>query len=377
MEIPEQQLSNLREIYRDPSGKTFIYFGEYTPPSGPSIPVAIKKIRCTGMHECYIYCDECRNQMRIPGENVCRIFGWNMSPDLVTIVMERLDNDLAKEIAMRKEQSFPYSEVELLRFLWDVVNVFAEMQLISLSHCDIKAENIFVLKRNGVITYKVGDFGSASTVRSHVNGLKGTPLYLSPILKREYHKASYGGPAQNIYHSPIKSDVFSLGVTLIYAAELQTPSDLLDDSNLEWKLNSHMQRIQPCYPTVAFVLGQMLIMDETKRCDFEDIRNYLITLDQLKDHRKTNPIASIPKTTVQATNPEDYVDCLNIWLEREEWEIVENALEILERKGDLAALVAKAQRWATKCLHCLNWIPLSSKQCESCHMPKSEAVSLA
>lgn len=374
MEIPDQQLSNLREIYRDPTGKTLVFFGDYTQPSGNTIPVAVKKIRCTGLHESYIYYEECSNQMRISVTNVCQIYGWNMSPDLVTIVMERLDNDLAKEIAMRREQVFPYTEVELLRLLWDVVSVFTEMQVLSISHNDIKAENIFVLKRNGSIIYKVGDFGSAGTVRSLVNGLKGTPLYLSPILKREYRKASYGGPTrQDIYHSPVKSDVFSLGVTLIYAAELQPPNDLLDESSLEWKLNSHVNRIKVNNPIIAWVLEKMLIVDETRRCDFKDIRNSLLKCDPLRDYVRLNPeTPSFHKRIT--TMGQDYINLLNTALEGGDWTTVESTLEIIEGKGWLKVLLPEAQWGTSKCLHCLGSVPAYSKTCENCHIPNGKAV---
>lgn len=374
VEIPDNQLSNLREIYRDPTGKTFVYFGDYTAPSSAPIPVAIKKIRCSGMHESYIYLEECTNQMRIMSENICEIFGWNMSPELITIVMERLDNDLAKEITMRRDQSYPYTEVDLLRLLWDTVNVFASMQLFNLSHNDIKAENIFVKKRNGGITYKVGDFGSATTVRSLVNGLKGTPLYLSPILKREYYKASYGQSVrQDILHSPVKSDVFSLGVTIIFVAEMIAPNDLLDGVNLAWKLTAHIQKIGVIYPTLAWFLERMLAVDETKRWDFTTIRTSLSSLQQLRDYA-ISPDASfidIPKPQPTPT-PLDSLAFLNENLKQLSWEDVETALEIIDAQMGLAALDVEAEWRTSQCVHCIAQIRFPENQCPNCHRPKGQ-----
>lgn len=377
VEIPDWQLSNLREIYRDPIGKTVIYFGDYSAPSSAPIPVAIKKIRCSGMHESYIYLGEINNQMRIDSENICKIFGWNMTSEQISIVMERLDNDLAKEIMMRREQSYPYTEVDLLRMLWDTVNVFAEMQLLSLSHNDIKAENIFVKKRNSTITYKVGDFGSATTVRSLVNGLKGTPLYLSPILKREYHRASYGQPIrQDILHNPIKSDVFSLGVTLIFAAEMQAPNDLLDGANLEGKLGAHQQKIGAIYPVVGWVLERMLAVDETRRWDFTTIRSSLLSLQQLRDYAISPNAPSFhranPQATLSTLSQRDYVAFLNENLGKRSWENVETALEILDGQMGLAALDVEAEWRTTECVHCIAQILIPEKLCKNCGMPKGQ-----
>ena len=378
VEIPEYQLSNLREIYRDPTGKTFIYFGDYSVPGSAPIPVAVKKIRSSGMHEGYIYLEELKYQLLIISDNVCQIFGWNMGPEQITIVMEQLDNDLAKEINMRRVQSYPYTEVELLRLIWDTVKVFAEMQRLSISHNDIKAENIFVLKRNSTITYKVGDFGSAATIRSHINGLKGTPLYLSPILKREFHKASNGQPIrQDILHNPIKSDVFSLGVTMIFAAEMIAPNDLLDWVNLAGKLSAHLQKIGAIYPTVAKVLERMLVIDEARRCDFTEIRNWLLPLEQLRGYA-ISPLSSSfhrpnPQATLNVTR--DYVAFLNESLSQLSWENVETALEIIDGQMGLAALEVEAEWRTSTCLDCIAQIPFPVKVCTNCCRPKGQIAN--
>lgn len=319
VEIQESQLSNLSEIYRDPSGKTQIYFGDYTERQGcPATPVAVKMIACHGMLEPYVYIEECINQRRVPSVNVCQIYGWNIKPERVMIVMERMDKDLAKEIADRRQRGYSYfAERELITMCVQVVNIFAQMQRMRLSHNDIKAENIFlsINPRSQEVVYKVGDFGSASTNRGFEHSLTGTPLYLSPILKREYKTFSTTQTKRDIHHDPVKSDVFSLGVTLIFAATLKQPDDLIDMGMLQQKLDLHIAEVngmkmrdgQQMYPSITSLLTWMLQIDETQRCDFiqiqDSLQRYFPDIAQPTAFFAT--IQSQPALATQSSKPQD------------------------------------------------------------------------
>ena len=274
-EIPESQLTDLREIYRDQTGKTFIYFGKWTPSGYSPIEVAVKLINTQGMIEPYTYIEECSNQLRLDSPHVCKIYGWNLQPQRMYIVMEKLEGDLSKEIAKRRGQNYFYKEPELIELCCQVVSVFVQLQEMHISHNDIKAENIFVQKLSGNITYKVGDFGSASTNRAFEHHLTGTPLYLSPILKKEFKQYTLTKVRREIHHHPFKSDVFSLGVTLIFAAELIVPNDLLEMELLDQKIASHLRNIQSRYPNFANMLKKMLEIDESKRWDFTELQKWL------------------------------------------------------------------------------------------------------
>lgn len=91
------------------------------------------------------------------------------------------------------------------------VYTLAQLQQTRISHRDIKPENILKLGKK----YKITDFGLAML---YDNGpfadYAGSPDYVSPLLKEcfitKFKKFNY----HNIY----KSDVYSLGMTLIYAA---------------------------------------------------------------------------------------------------------------------------------------------------------------
>ena len=330
MEIPESKLFNWKEIYRDPTGKTLIYFADYhADPSQPPTPVAVKVIACRGMLEPYIYIEESMNQSRIPSDNVCKIYGWCMQPERVIIVMERMDKDLCRDIKDRVQHGFCYyTELELITLCAQVIKIFAQMQRMHQSHNDIKAENIF-LSTNlaGDIVYKVGDFGSTSTNRGHGHILAGTPLYLSPVLKEAFKKG-----IKTVSHDPVKSDVFSLGVTLLFAATLLPPEDLMEISMLQQKIDVHLERVRQMvtaegtqrYPFVHSLLVQMLQTDEKRRCDFVQIEDYLVQnfpyIAQPERFFQTMTAPVKLNTTVDSGLDQNYLAKLNESLQMSDWE---------------------------------------------------------
>jgi len=379
VEIQDAQLYNLSEIYRDPTGKTLIYFGDYNQrPGYPSTPVAVKVINCHGMLEPYVYIEECINQRRIPSVNVCQIYGWSIKPDKVMIVMERMDKDLAKEITERRERGYEYfSQEDLLTICAQVVDIFAQMQRMQLSHNDIKAENIFLSKdSSGNITYKVGDFGSASTNRGLEHSLTGTPLYLSPILKREYQHFNSSQTKRDILHDPVKSDVFSLGVTLLYAAKLRQPDDLIDMTMLQAKLDQHVSDVSQIagekglmYPGIAAMLPGMLQVDESRRCDFiqlqQWLQQYYPAIAQPTAYFAT--IKSQPTAKPPSSSPidQEHLVKLNDSIVQSDWETTTVILELFYgRKKQLL--------WQAVCPHITpycNWAVC----CENCNQGRFQS----
>ena len=390
VEIQESQLSSLREIYRDPSGKTQIFFGDYTEHQGsPATPVAVKMISCHGMLEPYVYIEECINQRRIPSVNVCQIYGWNIKPERVMIVMERMDKDLAKEIADRRQRGYSYfRENELITMCVQVVNIFAQMQLMRVSHNDIKAENIFLSidPRSQEVVYKVGDFGSASTNRGLEHSLTGTPLYLSPILKQEYKTFNSTQTKRDIKHDPIKSDVFSLGVTLLFAATLKQPDDLIEMGMLQQKLDQHIAEVngmsmkdgQKMYPSITGYLNWMLQMDEARRCDFIQIQDSLQRYfpEIAKPTAFFATIISQPTlTTTQSSKSQDMqpkLQALNTSIAKRDDETTSLLLEVFFQ-------LTKELQWSATCGHVSQyggWAVFCAQCCQSFCQPDLDQTYL-
>jgi len=315
MELEERNLVSMQEIYRDSQGRAKVYFAKLRT-SREQLEVAVKAIRCTGSLEVYSYIEECLNQLKIDSPNVCKIHGWVIKVSEIFIVMERLGYDLSKEIALRRKADFSYTETELLSLLRDLTCVFATLQRLNISHNDIKAENIFVQKlAHGNVVFKVGDFGSAAKAHRWERALSGTPLYLSPHLKAEYQRFLRTRERREVLYDPFRSDVYSLGVTLIYLAELVCPNDLMDTIYLQDRLSAHLATIHHRYPTLADVMKSMLITDESKRFDFLQLEDRLRSVPNLTE----TSIPELEQSVKTCKFIAEFKDILQKCYEREDW----------------------------------------------------------
>jgi len=83
-----------------------------------------------------------------------------------------------------------------------------------IAHRDVKPENIVFFEENGtLLNFKIIDFGEVKLGVGQESTLRGTPTYLSPEENVEYLNGSQMLQENNIY----KSDIYSIGLTLLYA----------------------------------------------------------------------------------------------------------------------------------------------------------------
>ncbi len=133
---------------------------------------------------------------------------------VIYILMEVGRTDWEKEIKNNCLLKKYYLEEDLIIILKQLSSALAFLQRKRVSHRDIKPQNILVFKNK---IYKIADFGEAKQILfcSDKNTLRGTELYMSPLL--------YNGLRTNqidIKHNLFKSDVYSLGLCILYAATL-------------------------------------------------------------------------------------------------------------------------------------------------------------
>lgn len=125
-----------------------------------------------------------------------------------------------------------------------------------IAHRDIKPENIFVAENGTKLL--IGDFGSSKVKISKMSEtIAGTPMYLSPEVRKGYFKMIHGESQSDFNHDPFKSDVYSLGLTFLYMASLKDCSDLLAFNNLEQKTQIRIAELSN-YPTLQNYLKVML-----------------------------------------------------------------------------------------------------------------------
>ena len=129
-------------------------------------------------------------------------------------IMELAERDWEKEIYIRKQEMRYYSELELFRIMFQLVKTLSLLQKHHITHRDIKLQNILIVNNK----YKICDFGeSRKLVQKGIIAQppRGSELYMSPI--------QFFGLNQKmklVQHNTYKSDVFSLGMCILYASNL-------------------------------------------------------------------------------------------------------------------------------------------------------------
>ena len=129
-------------------------------------------------------------------------------------VLELADRDWEQEIILRRRHFRYYSENELINILLQLVKTLSLMQKNHITHRDIKLQNILLLNN----TYKICDFGEARKLLQKgiiVQPVRGSELYMSPIQFFGLEKK-----LDYVQHNSYKSDVFSLGMCVLFAANL-------------------------------------------------------------------------------------------------------------------------------------------------------------
>ena len=206
--------------------------------------------------------------------NLVKIYGietkqLDKTTFVIYVLMDIACRDWEKEILLRSKQKKFYTENELLRILTELVSTFAELQRHNISHRDIKPQNILLFPDN---SFKISDFGEAKNLSSNNKStinqtIRGTELYMSPILFYSLKKKTISKYTQ---HNTFKSDVFSLGLCLLFASTLTFNSlyeirELNNNILIKRSLNKYLQRYSSKFTDILYL---MLELDEKYRDDF-------------------------------------------------------------------------------------------------------------
>ena len=186
--------------------------------------------------------------------------------------MELAEIDWEKEIKKRKDNKKFYTEGELFEILKQLTTTFSLLQKNNITHRDIKPQNILVYKK----VYKVCDFGEAKVTDGEDiihQTIKGTELYMSPILFRALNKHK-----THIIHNTYKSDVFSLGMCVFLAATLtfQSLYDIRELKDMELIKNILVKYLIAKYSyDFVHILIKMLEFNEELRPDFIELEKII------------------------------------------------------------------------------------------------------
>ena len=191
-------------------------------------------------------------------------------------LMEKAERDWDKEINIRSQYQLYYTEQEIINIINQLISTLSLLQKNHITHRDIKPQNILV--SNG--QYKLCDFGEIRVLKRDgliVQRVRGSELYMSPIL--------FNGLHQNLIqvkHNTYKSDVFSLGMCLFYAASLtyggvDSIRELTDMNEIKNIIFNYLG-MRYSEKLIYFILS-MLEVDENKRPNFIQLEEMLVNLN--------------------------------------------------------------------------------------------------
>ena len=199
------------------------------------------------------------------------------------ILMEVANCDWEQELLNRHKDNAFYSEIELIEILKSLVNTLAELQKKGISHRDVKPQNILCFGKDG---YKLSDFGEAKAKKRNFiksnnfeentrkQTVRGTELYMSPILFKALQMNAVDGVQYNAY----KSDVFSLGMCFLLASCLNYQSlydirEVYDMEILKEIVEKYLKNYSNNYINLII---NMLQINERLRPDFIELNSMII-----------------------------------------------------------------------------------------------------
>ena len=190
-------------------------------------------------------------------------------------LMELGERDWDEEIKIRRKKGLYYSEIELFNISNQLIKTLSLLQKHHITHRDIKPQNILIVNDK----YKLCDFGEIRNMKGDglvVQRIRGSELYMSPIL-------FYGLRANliQVKHNTYKSDVFSLGMCLLYAANMHYNGtdeirELTDMDEIRIILEKYLS--ERYSNKFIELIHSMLQTDEQFRPDFEQLEIKLSNL---------------------------------------------------------------------------------------------------
>ena len=256
---------------------------------------ALKKISVSDMEELAENKREFELLMKLSQENptlnVVKIFGIQVKKldkfNLVMyVLMEAAQCDWENEIRNRNQYQAYYTEEELLKILTNLTTTLASLQKLGICHRDVKPQNILCFGKDN---YKLSDFGEAKKKKKRkINGnciydfegdtskqtVRGTELYMSPIL----FKALHDRPEDDLEYNAYKSDVFSLGLCMLLSSTLgfQALYDIRELYDYK-KIKSIIEKYLSSRYSKDYIklIASMLQIKEKNRPDFIELEAYI------------------------------------------------------------------------------------------------------
>ena len=192
-------------------------------------------------------------------------------------IMELAEKDWEKEINIRKRNMKYYSEWELFNIMDQLVKTLSLLQKNHITHRDIKLQNILLIKNK----LKICDFGEARKLirkGTILQPVRGSELYMSPV-----QFFGLNQKMNQVQHNTYKSDVFSLGMCILYAATLNDNClyEIRELTNMT-KISKILEKYLYKKYSIGFIklLLCLLEINEKKRPDFIQLEKIITQIKE-------------------------------------------------------------------------------------------------
>jgi len=217
------------------------------------------------------------------GMDAADIFNQNSK---VYVYFEYLQNDLLQTIRNRKRPIFsnqkpsekgsklqPFEEAELFGLMVQLVDVLEFLQRNKVYHGDIRPETCFISNEGIVKLVDRWCVSDEETLADEDARQGNRRAFVTPAILRDIGNGIQRG------RGDYKDDVFSLGMTLLECATLQSSNKMYDwnlhEIDLE-QLTDRLFEVKEQYsPRLMQFLAEMLQFDDGKRPDFIELKMFL------------------------------------------------------------------------------------------------------
>lgn len=208
------------------------------------------------------------------------IFKDNSNPneEKIVIAMENGTGNMNDILFYRKS----YSQKEIAYIIHYLSEALHNCETRFIANRDIKPENLIIIKdKNNEFYYKIADFGigcqlSAEERTILISECPGfTQLYAAPELLNSNN---------NNYYSPFKSDVYSLGITILKMMGLS--SDEIRKLKRDLETNALTECIKKGYEKIWSPLRKMISLDPNERPSFAEIHKIFKNIPKIKPYEK-------------------------------------------------------------------------------------------
>ena len=268
------------------------------------IPVALKVINSTFLNSEVArqrFVREARAAAKLRHRHVASVFHLAAEGETMFYAMEFVDGETVDALIKRQG---PLEPLLALQIVDQVARALNAAQVHGLVHRDIKPANLMLIREDDELNVKVIDFGLAKVMTPgdedaatvSLGGFVGTPHFASPeqLEEREID---------------VRSDIYSLGVTLWYMLAGQTPFA----GSMAQVMSQHLAKAPPFErlgnvpQSVAALLRRMLEKDRAKRPQTPSELRIEIekAIVQVRATGPADPLAAVADSEDYATVSED------------------------------------------------------------------------